>query len=139
MAAREDGSPGTRFLNVDLDIFSRSDLQPLVTSLGAKVIVLYVGKDRRRYCARLELARIMKSADSTIRAFCRLIQSLPESGRDLWNAAIAREFNIGVQAGRQPHSCDFVLAAETVQAVSDVGARILFTVYAPEESIKPND
>jgi hypothetical protein len=35
-------SPATEFLNVDLDIYSRFDLQPLVKALGKKVIILYV-------------------------------------------------------------------------------------------------
>ncbi|MGC9950216.1 MAG: hypothetical protein ABSF64_27950 [Bryobacteraceae bacterium] len=31
----------THFLNVDLDIYSKADFQPLVTALGKKVMVLY--------------------------------------------------------------------------------------------------
>jgi|HubBroStandDraft_1064217.scaffolds.fasta_scaffold373939_2 hypothetical protein len=42
-------SPATEFLNVDLDIYSRFDLQPLVKALGKKVIILYVGRERRKY------------------------------------------------------------------------------------------
>lgn len=44
----------TTFLNVDPDLFSRSDLQPLVTALGQKVFVLHVGRDRQTYSAHLE-------------------------------------------------------------------------------------
>jgi len=59
----------THFLNVDLDIFSRCDLQPLVTALGRKVFVLWTGRIGRTRCAHLELAGITKAADATIRAF----------------------------------------------------------------------
>jgi hypothetical protein len=117
MTEHEDASL-TRFMNVDLELYSKSDLQPLVSSLGKKVVVLFVGRQRGRCFARLELARSTKSADSTIRTFCRLINDLPEPARDLWNAATARDFSIGVQAETQPHSCDFALAAETVKAVA---------------------
>ncbi len=122
----------THFLNVDLDIYSRSNLQPLVTALGKKVIVLHTGRDRRTFCAHLELARVTRNADSTIPGFCSLIQALPRTARNLWNSARMRDFNIGVQAGTQPFSHEIALAAETVKAASEVSARIVFTVYAPE-------
>ena len=62
---------------------------------------------------------------------------MPKTERHLWNAAKSREFNIGMQAGTQPRSSEFALAAETVKAACDLGARIVFTVYAPEEPKKP--
>jgi len=124
----------THFLNVDLDIYSKTDLQPLVSALGKKVIVLYVGRYRRTYSARLEVARLTKDVDSTIRAFCKVIESLPRTQRRRWNTATRREFNIGVQGGMQPRSHEILLAAATVKAVSEVDARIGFTVYAPTVS-----
>ena len=46
----------TRFLSVDLDIYSRSDLQPLLDALGRKVIVLHAGpvEGKRSYEAHVE-------------------------------------------------------------------------------------
>ena len=127
-----DKPTATHCLNVDLDIYSKCDLQPLVTALGGKVIVLHAGRDRRTHCAHLELARPTKTADSTIRGFCALIEALPQMARDLWNAAKVRDFNIGVQAEMQPFSCQFAFAPETLTATCGLGARIVFTVYAPE-------
>jgi len=123
-----------QFLNVDLDVYSGSDLQPLVKSFGKKVITLYVGRERRRYSAHLELAAYQKnaSADSTIRAFCSLIRALPKAERELWNGAKTREFSIGVQAGKQPFACDFRIEAHTVKAVAELGAVIVLTVYGSE-------
>ncbi len=127
---------GTHFLNVDLDIYSRRNLQPLVTALGKNVMVLYAGRVRRTHEAHLELATVTKTADATIRGFCTLIKALPKVERALWNAARARDFSIGVQAGRQPRSTDFALAPETLKATYELGARIVFTVYAPEPTRK---
>jgi hypothetical protein len=45
----------TTLLNVDLDIISKSRLEPLVAAFGSKVSVLYVGPERSRYGAHLEL------------------------------------------------------------------------------------
>jgi hypothetical protein len=128
------GNPQTtHFLNVDLDIYSNSNLQPLVSALGKKIYVLHVGRHKRTYCAHLSVKRITKDADSTIRAFCNLIESLPRAERELWNMAKVRDFNIGVQAETQPYSHEVALATKTVKAASEIGARIVFTVYSPKE------
>ncbi len=119
----------THFLNVDLDIYSRSDLQPIVQALGKNAIALYVGRERGGYSAHLEISKSAKTPDSTIRIFCELIQALPKPERDLWNAAGVRSFSIGIQAGRQPNPCDMTIRAETVQAVAELAAQIVITVY----------
>jgi hypothetical protein len=128
-------APDAKFLNVDLDVYSRYDLQPLVNSFGKRVIDLYVGRERRGYSAHLELAGLQKpSADSTIRAFCTLIRALPKMERELWNGAKSREFSVGVQAGRQFFACDFRIEAQTVKAVAELSALIVLTVYGPEKA-----
>jgi len=132
MARRKNRSSITEFLNVDLDIYAPFDLQPLVNALGQRVMVMYVGRERRSYSAHLELARLTKSADSTIRGLCALIQALPRAERQLWNRAKKRDFSIGVQAGEQPNSSDFAVEAATVQAVAQLGARIVLTVYGQQ-------
>jgi hypothetical protein len=120
------------FLNVDLDLYSKSNLQPLVTAMGEMVSVLHIGRHKRTYRAHLELASYAKSADSTIRGLCVLIRTLPRAARKVWNAAMVRDFNIGVQAAMQPYWQEIALAPETVKAISEVNARIVLTVYAPE-------
>jgi hypothetical protein len=133
MAAKTSDSPETHFLNVDLDIYSKRDLQPLVKAFGSKVHVLYVGRERAKYSAHLEIAGLTKTADSTLRAFCRLIERLPERARRLWTSATVRSFSIGIRAGTHPNPCDFTIQPGTVKAVSDLGAEIVLTIYAPEQ------
>ncbi len=94
---------------------------------------LFAGRIKRTYCAYLELTKATRTADATIRAFCALLEALPEVERRLWNDATVRDFNIGVQGGEEPRCTEFVLAARTVQAVSALNARIVFSVYAPDE------
>jgi|HubBroStandDraft_6_1064221.scaffolds.fasta_scaffold472669_2 hypothetical protein len=129
--------PTTEFLNVDLDIYSKHDLQPLIERLGRKVHVLYVGRERGKYSAHLEVAKNTKTADSTLRAFCRLIEDLPKPERSLWNTAAVRSFSIGIQAGAEPYACDFTIRPATVQATSNVRAQIVLTIYAPETTPPP--
>jgi hypothetical protein len=132
MAGTRSESHLTQFLNVDLDISSRSDLRPLVEALGPRMIKLHAGRERGRHIARLALARTMKNADATIRRLCKLIADLPPGLRRVWDAASTRDFSIGVQAGREPMACDFTVEPATVKAAADLNARIVFTVYAPD-------
>lgn len=118
----------THYLNVDLDIYSKSDLRPLVVTLGKKVSVLFVGREKRSYSTHLELMG-HRNADSTIRGLCALIQSLPPAERKLWSQAKVREFNIGVQGAARPTSYEITLKEETVKATAELGARIGVTIY----------
>jgi hypothetical protein len=125
----------TAFLNVDLDIISKSRLEPLVAALGKKVIVLHVGRERSRYSAHLELSRqFPNSADQTTRALAALVSRLPEPARKLWNRAQVKDFNIGIQGGAKPYSSEFPLSAQTMDAVVKLGARVVVTVYGALEA-----
>lgn len=119
------------FLNVDLDIWSRSPLEPLVTAFGKKVCVLYVGKEGRRHGAHLELATSgdRDNSDQLIRGLVRLVKMLPRSSRTLWNRAQLREFNVGIQAATKPYNYDLRLEPKTLDAVASVNARLVITVY----------
>jgi hypothetical protein len=119
----------THFLNVDLDIYSKSDLQPIVAALGTGVNVLYLGPNGKGHCAHLEICKRTKGADATIREFCRILKALPEPARKLWNAATVRSFSIGIQAGKHPNPCDFKIDGETLKAVASLSAEIVITVY----------
>jgi hypothetical protein len=121
----------THFLNVDLDLFSKSNLQPLVTAMGNKVLVLFIGRYKRTYRAHLELTGLSKNADSTVRSFCTLIRRLPSAALKLWDGANRRDFNIGVQAGLKPDSYEIPLATDTLIAASKINARIVLTIYGP--------
>jgi hypothetical protein len=127
----------THFLNVDLDIYSKRDLQPLVDRFGRKVFSLYVGRQGGKFSAHLELAgtRPTITADATIRAFCRLVGDLPEAERKIWDAAIVRSFSVGIQTEIGSPVQDFQVRKETVTSVSEIGAEIVLTVYAPERKL----
>ena len=70
------------FANVDLDIYSKTDLRPLVDALGDSVIEMWVGRVRRTYEAHLEVSwEPRKTPSSIILRFCRLINALPPTKR----------------------------------------------------------
>lgn len=132
MSRKTTSSRSTEFLNVDLDLYGRYDLEPLAAAFGRNVVVLFAGREGRAHSAHLELARAVGGVDARIRRFCKLVGLLGRADRKLWDSANRRDFNIGIQAGEQPFSSEFAIEAETVKAVAEIGARIVLTVYAPE-------
>src|SRR5262249_53553909 len=122
----------TEYLNVDLEIASRHDLQPLVDAFGARVLVLSVRRTKGLYFAGLELAAMTKTADRTIRRLASLVKSLPPGARRLWRRARSRDLNIGIQAGRNQDAFRCVVGPDAVRAAADIDARIVITVYGSE-------
>lgn len=120
----------TQYLNVDLEITGRRDLRPLVDALAPHAYALHVGFQKGRHRAALELETMTnKTADTTIRRLAELVRSLPRSARQLWSAAERRDFNIGIQAGPDPHVFECPVSQAAVEAVASVGGRIVITVY----------
>jgi hypothetical protein len=123
----------TYFLNVDLDVFARSPLEPLAAAFGSSVIALYVGRDGKHFRAHFELsASGRKNADALIAAFVQLVKGLPRAARLTWNRASRRDFNIGIQAGFTPASFEIALNAGTLRLASSVNAHVVVTVYGAE-------
>ena len=71
------------------------------------------------------------TADRTIIGLTWLVKRLPPCYRKVWDSAKSREFNVGIEAGLEPHSFELRLNPRTVDAVRDVGGTLVVTVYAP--------
>ena len=120
------------FLNVDLDIYSKVDLQPLVDALGNDVSILFVGRVRRTYEAHLELRYSHKKTPSKIiQSLCKLIEMLPSDARQLWDEARLRTFDIGIDAPSRNGYFRSAISPEAVIAAAKIGAQIAITVYGP--------
>jgi len=117
------------FLNVDLEIISRSALEPLVNALGRRVLTLYLGPEFELNKAVLEISGQANSPDSCILNFCKLIRSLPPRERALWNAAKSRTFDIGIEAPEPGRTYWSPISAKAVRAAAEVNARIAISVY----------
>ncbi len=126
------------FLNVDLDIYSKRDLQPLVDALGDSVIEMWVGRVRRTYEAHLEVTwEPRKTPSSIILRFCKLLNALPPAKRRLWNAAKTKSFDVGIEAPKRNRHYWSAVSPEAVRAVAEVGAQIAITIYGPMKVPKP--
>lgn len=125
---------GTHFLNVDLEIESHQNLQPIVEGLGDKVMNLYCGKAQDHYLATFELSDVSAAdPDSIISNFCLLIENLEDEGKKLWDSAFAKVFDIGYEAGLQPSSYSSEISPGTIKKISMLGASIRVTIYPPFE------
>ncbi|MGD0901383.1 MAG: hypothetical protein ABR924_00450 [Terracidiphilus sp.] len=128
----------TQFLNVDLDIVSKSDLKPLIDAMGGQIYVLFLGRVKRHYEAHLEAAGSglpaashHSSPESLILRLCKVIRRLPPDARGLWDSARTRSFDIGIEARGPYRYYWFPLRPKTIKAALEVNAQIAVTVYGP--------
>src|SRR5262245_32761556 len=90
---------GPHFINVDLEVWSTTDLSVFAEAVREKALVLYAGKSRRKDLVALE-AKVTRSLspEAIIWALLRLIESLPPKARRAWKTAQSRVFDVGYQA-----------------------------------------
>ena len=125
-----------RFLNVDLDIESNSPLSAIARELGERVVVMYAGRRGRRFYLYLEGAGETETPDGTIEELCGLIEELSSDARRLWNGAIRREFNIGLEARfrLRRHWNQFTVGPRALRRITDLGASVAVTFYREDEN-----
>ena len=121
-------------MNVDLDIVAHVPLDGLVEAMGERAFVLYIGNKGRKYEAHVELASspMGMPADRTIMGLVSLVKGLPRRYRRIWDSAKSRVFNVGIEAGLEPHSYALRLDQRTIDAVAEVRGDVVVTVYAPD-------
>ena len=94
----------SEFINVDLDIKSRSNLDFLVNAWKGGAIRMHTPKLGRQHWLRLELLPQPKSPAEAIRRIGKLVGGLSTRGRTVWRRAQSKEFDIGIQAGFERRS-----------------------------------
>jgi hypothetical protein len=118
------------FLNVDLEIESHENLQPIVTNFGDRVFTLYCGEARGYYLATFELSDIsVTNADGIITNFCLLIESFDREANMLWDSAISKVFDLGYRGGLAQIDRSTEIDPITLAKVASLGASIRMTIY----------
>jgi hypothetical protein len=149
---------GPHFINVDLEVWSRTDLSVFADAVRVKASVLYVGRMRRRFLASLE-ARLPRasSPEGTIWALLKLVGSISPVARAAWKRAQSRVFNVGYQGGefltllherpigsgrwyakdpkQAAEPCETSFSPELLRAVAAVGGSIATTIYPPTREV----
>jgi hypothetical protein len=122
------------FLNVDLDICSRTRLDTLAAAMGDAVMALHSGWLKpAEYLLRLELSREPSGKkvqpDDFITAFCDIIERLSPADRRLWDRATQRSFDIGWDCnGAEAHAA-LAIKRATIQRMARLGASLAVTFY----------
>jgi hypothetical protein len=130
----------THFLNVDLDVWSRSRLEAFAKALEPRLSLHYVGAEGKRQGAHFGHwgGGFDADANDIVLRLVKAVEQLPPRLRRVWKGASARELNVGVQAAGEPHSFELKLSAKAVAAAARAGCGIVLTVYAPrEENLGP--
>jgi hypothetical protein len=118
------------FLNVDLDIESKSTLRPLARELGDKVVVMFSGRIKGRHCLFMESADMHKGPEETINALCDLIEGLSPAGMRVWEAAQKKTFDVGYEARLSSKRANhFNLPPSVIRRVANLGASLAVTFY----------
>ena len=118
-----------RFLNVDLDVESRTPLDPLIENLGDDVIVLHCGKSRGLHEAHFEIADSGCDAESTLSTFCTLLENLAPEAAQVWKHAVSRTFDLGFDSGDAPRSFRSILHPQIIQRIASLEAALIITIY----------
>ena len=119
----------TRFLNVDLEVSSASDLTWLVEELGEDVSNLFCGPAQGHFLATFEADPMSADPDGLIGYLCGLIEGLSDEQRRVWDQAFLKIFDIGYQVGNEPPAYQSDLRPETLAAIVRIGASVRITIY----------
>ena len=124
-----------RFLNVDLEIESAENLQPVIDDLGENVSVLHHGDNGSGFnFVSFEVKPSgERDVDGIILSFCLFIENFSNETKAIWDKCHSKRFDAGFQSGEFPRSYKTEIRADTVERVAKIGASIAITVYPDRE------
>ncbi|HTL17158.1 MAG TPA: hypothetical protein VL793_07970 [Patescibacteria group bacterium] len=117
-----------QYLNVDLDIRSKSNLDSLLIEMGRKVAVMHCGPVGNRYLLAVETAASHKDPDSSIHGLCDIIEEFSRSAREMWDDAV-KQFDVGFEWKPRERASNFSLRPDTLQRMAKLGATLTVTHY----------
>lgn len=149
---------GPHFINIDLEVWSRTDLAVFADAVRTKAFVLYEGRVGRRFLVSFEARSLASSPEGRIWALLKVVESLPRSAGAAWRGAQSRVFDVGYQGGEflallherpigsgrwyakdsqrpaTPYETSF--SPEVLKAVAAVGGSIATTIYPPTREVR---
>jgi hypothetical protein len=128
------------FINVDLEIGARTraQLAPLIDEFEGQLFEMFLGRIRGLYRAHYESSgpssirgrlRRRYTATAVIHELADAVEGLDASGRRAWDAAVMRDFNVGVDIARGVWMSECAIEADAVRRVAALGGRVVFTAY----------
>ncbi len=125
------------FLNLDLELKSEEDLEPLAAHLDKYASLLYMGEREGLFLLIAEPASgglPGVSAEACTEEMLNTIESLPEHLLALFRGSRQRLFDYGFESGSGSKPCLAELPAAQLERMSRLGLGLRVTVYQqPEE------
>lgn len=122
--------PTVQFLNVDVEVSGVSDRAALLAGFGDSIDVLFDGETTPgESVVSFELRTAVPTFPDVVSKLIALVRALPGDARAIWDGAARRAFDIGIQAGLQPHSSGWVLSTDLMAALVSIDAQVRITVY----------
>jgi hypothetical protein len=125
-----------QFINVDLEVWSKNDLEILIDAFGDNALEMgHFRFDNGDVLASFEIAIGLlddwqnPEVDEIISKFCGLIENLPKKAKQAWNESYKKVFDIGFDSGNTNKSFNTEIKVETLKRVQEIGAGIVITIY----------
>ncbi len=128
--------PQITYRNTDLDLVASRSLESLASeleTLGVNGRITH-GEDGFLYVG--DAGGCVSDPDTSIVQLLNAIESLSESGRQIWAGCSKREFDVGYDCGDEPWSFNQGLTNETLRRMAACGATFRITLYPfrPDDS-----
>ncbi len=125
------------FINADLEIISREDLEPIKLAFDQHqyhFAVMYCGETHPGiYLASFEVHpdedRDDQSAQDKIHAFCKSISEFGGLSRELWTRATRRVIDLGYQSDDQCSPFNDLLSGDTLGLMNSLNIELALTIY----------
>jgi len=116
----------TTFLNVDVELRSKSSLKELGTYLSKSVFMLSNDEFFIAFEARFDPGTL----DDLIRRLVQIVHALPPRLRTIWDQCESRRFDLGIEAGLHPPVKTGDMSSETIELLAGVQAEMRITIYS---------
>lgn len=124
------------FLNLDLELESRSDLTDLAEYFGEQVFVLANHKTEHGFRLALEPlieGRLNADPIQCTEHFIRLLNCLPENLADTWSHCTSRVFDFGFDGGNEAVPYQTTIPAALLEQIAKLDAAVRITIYPYRE------
>jgi hypothetical protein len=122
----------SEFLNLDLELRSKSDLAPLASHLDRCASLLHSGHFEGEFMVTAEPfvgGHANQSPQSCTEEFLNTLDSLPRNLHFLFEGCHQRQFDYGFDGGFEARPCTFDLPASQLSRMSQLGIDLRVTVY----------
>lgn len=117
----------TCFLNIDLDIESTVDIEPILKEWGNRVCVLRNEHLDGIYYGSFETN--FNNKEAIIEEYVKLIEGLSSRSREIWDNALKRDFDFGYQSGTTPSHFHSNIDSVQLNKLAQVGGNLVITIY----------